>query len=109
MRQPLLSITRYAVLGVLITAQLLLPVAAQSNLPALGDGAEMSLTAERKLGDRIARELYRDPDYIDDAVLGDYVEGIWQRLLLAARQRERLCAAGRVHGRAPWLAGGGEQ
>lgn len=71
-------------------AHLTVPVFAQSGLPSLGDGAEMSLMAERKLGDRIARELYRDPDYIDDAVLGDYVESIWQRLLTAARQRGEL-------------------
>ena len=71
-------------------SQLLTPAAAQSALPALGDGAEMSISAERKLGDRIARELYRDPDYLDDAILGDYVQGIWLRLMQAARQRGEL-------------------
>lgn len=66
------------------------PASAQLALPSLGDGAEMSLAAERRLGDRIVRELYRDPDYIDDPVLGDYVQGIWQRLMSAARQRGEL-------------------
>ena len=65
-------------------------VTAHAQLPALGDGAEMSTSAERRLGDRIARSLYRDPDYIDDPVLGEYVQGIWQRLLQAARQRGEL-------------------
>jgi predicted Zn-dependent protease len=59
-------------------------------LPQLGDGADMSLAAERRLGDRIARELYRDPDYLEDAVLQDYVQSLWQPLLEAARQRGDL-------------------
>src|SRR5690606_41584088 len=45
---------------------------------------------ERKLGASIARELYRDPDYIDDPVLVEYVQGIWQPLLSAARARGDL-------------------
>jgi len=66
------------------------PLRAQQALPALGDGLEMSLAAERKLGDRIARELYRSPDYLDDPVLGEYVQGIWDLLLRAAQQRGEL-------------------
>ena len=50
----------------------------------------MTSSDERRLGDRIARELYRDPDYIDDPVLGEYVQGIWQSLLVAARARGDL-------------------
>ena len=69
-----------------------LPAAAQTSLPALGDGAEMSSSAERRLGDRIARELYRSPDYLDDPVLAEYVQGIWQRLTEAARRRGELSA-----------------
>ena len=42
------------------------------------------------MGDRIAREIYRDPDYIDDPVLAEYVHGIWQPLLAAARLRGEL-------------------
>ncbi len=61
-----------------------------SSMPLLGDGSDMSSNAERRLGDRIAAELYRDPDYIDDPVLGDYVQGIWQPLLAAARLRGNL-------------------
>jgi len=56
------------------------------GLPLLGDGSDISSSAERRLGDRIVRELYRDPDYIDDPVLGDYVQDIWQPLLDAARR-----------------------
>ena len=56
----------------------------------LGDGSDMASGVERRLGDRIARELYRDPDFLDDPVLGDYVQGVWQPLLAAARQRGDL-------------------
>lgn len=61
-----------------------------SALPNLGDGGDMSPASERRLGDRIARELYRDADYIDDAVILDYVQGIWLPLLSAARARGEL-------------------
>ena len=64
--------------------------ATSSALPNLGDGTDMTPNMERRLGDRIARELYRDPDYVDDAVLMEYVQGIWQPLLAAARQRGEL-------------------
>ena len=50
----------------------------------------MTPGTERRLGDRIARELYRDPDYIEDAVLMDYVQAIWQPLMAAARTRGEL-------------------
>ena len=61
-----------------------------NKLPTLGDGSELGTSAERRLGDRIARELYRDPDYLDDPVLAEYVQGIWQPLLSAARARGDL-------------------
>ena len=57
------------------------------GLPDLGDGTEISPAAERRLGDSIVRSLYRDPDYIDDAILSDYVQSLWQPLLRAARAR----------------------
>ena len=63
---------------------------AHAQLPTLGDGADMTVSAERKMGERIVRELYRDPDYIDDPLLGEYVQGIWQPLLAAARARGEL-------------------
>ncbi len=60
------------------------------QLPTLGDASELGSSAERRLGDRVARELYRDPDYIDDPVLDEYVQNIWQPLLQAARRRGDL-------------------
>ena len=59
-------------------------------MPTLGDGADMSANAERRIGDNIARQIYRDPDYTDDPVLMEYVRGIWQRLMQAARLRGEL-------------------
>ena len=64
------------------------PVRAQ--LPQLGDTGELTTSAEVRLGERIARELYRDPDYIDDPVIVEYVQGIWRRLLDSARARGEL-------------------
>lgn len=61
-----------------------------TGLPNLGDSTSITPAAERRLGDRIARELYRDPDYLDDAVIGDYVQSIWLPLMTAARARGEL-------------------
>jgi predicted Zn-dependent protease len=60
---------------------------AADALPQLGDGEAMSVAAEKQLGRRIAREIYRDPDYIDDPLISAYVQRIWQPLLAAARKR----------------------
>ena len=66
------------------------PTQPAALLPTLGDGSDLTSSAERRLGDRIAREIYRDTDYIDDPVLLEYVQGIWQPLLAAARARGDL-------------------
>jgi predicted Zn-dependent protease len=55
-----------------------------------GEGQQMSLGMERRLGDRIARDLYKDPDYLDDLVIADYLQSIWQPLLESARQRQEI-------------------
>lgn len=75
----------------LALSQTLAPAPALAQgLPGLGDAVDMGVGAERRLGDSIARELYRDPDYLEDPVLDDYVQGIWQPLLAAARKRGEL-------------------
>ena len=68
------------------------PAAPRSTgtLPTLGDSSELSAAAERRIGDRIAASIYRDPDFIDDAILADYVQSIWQPLLASARARGDL-------------------
>jgi predicted Zn-dependent protease len=54
------------------------------------DSSGMTFQMERRLGDRIARDLYRDPDYLDDPVIADYLQSIWQPLLTSARKRSEL-------------------
>ena len=63
-----------------------------SALPSLGDNSELAAAEERRIGDRIAASIYRDPDYMDDPVLFDYVQGIWQPLMAAARARGDITA-----------------
>ena len=74
-------------------------VQAQSTLPALGDAAAADLTvgAERRLGDRIMREIRRDPDWLDDPLLQDYLNSLWQPLLTAARARGDLSDDQQTH------------
>lgn len=61
-----------------------------NTLPRLGDGVALSLAAERRLGERIARHLYQDPMLVEDPALTDYLDAIWQPLLQAARSRGEL-------------------
>ena len=70
------------------------PAQAQSKLPALGDtdSADFTVGAERKLGDEIMREIHVDPDYIDDPLLLEYVETIWQPLVAASRRLGNITA-----------------
>ncbi len=67
---------------------------AQNQLPALGDSVSegFGVGTERKLGDAIMREIRRDPDYIDEPVLLDYLQSIWQPLVETARQRGEISA-----------------
>jgi beta-barrel assembly-enhancing protease len=59
------------------------------RLPALGESAsdDFPLSAEKRLGEQIMREIRRDPDYMDDPPLLDYLQSIWQPLVAAARER----------------------
>jgi beta-barrel assembly-enhancing protease len=87
--KPLMAIVALSMLLTPVWSQL--PVST-SNLPALGDGADITLAAERRLGDRIARELYRDPDYLEDPVLDEYLHHIWQALVKGAQSRGEMSA-----------------
>ena len=66
------------------------PAPAPRGLPSLGDAGDMTPLEERKLGDAIAREIYRDPDYLDDPIIGEYVDGLWRQLIVGARARGEL-------------------
>lgn len=75
------------------------PARAQ-GLPALGDGDEMSLASERQLGERIVAEIYRDPSYMQDPVLQEYVQGIIDRLIKASLARGEMTPE--MHERFAW-------
>jgi len=64
------------------------PAWPQVRLPSLGESAsdEMSVSAERRLGEQIMREARRDPDYLDDPVLLEYLQSVWNPLVHAARE-----------------------
>ena len=70
------------------------PPASAIRLPALGDaaGEDFTVGVERRLGDQIMAELRRDPDYLDDPLLLDYVQSLWAPLLAAARLRGDITA-----------------
>jgi len=56
------------------------------QLPDLGDGSGGALTpqAERRIGERVMREIRRDPDYIGDWLVLDYLDSVAARLAAAA-------------------------
>ncbi|MBN3726516.1 M48 family metalloprotease [Burkholderia sp. Ac-20379] len=56
------------------------------QLPDLGDGSGGALTpqAERRLGERVMREVRRDPDYLDDWLVRDYFDSVAAKLSAAA-------------------------
>ena len=70
-----------------------LPTAsAQNRLPTLGDPAseDFSIATERQLGDAIMREIRADPDYLDDPVLLEYLQSLFQPLVAQARVRGNI-------------------
>jgi beta-barrel assembly-enhancing protease len=58
------------------------------RLPSLGESAsdDLSVGAERRLGEQIMREARRDPDLLDDPVLQDYLWSVFNPLVAAARK-----------------------
>ncbi|MDE2082527.1 MAG: hypothetical protein KGI90_14345, partial [Burkholderiales bacterium] len=64
------------------------PARAQVRLPSLGEtaSADLSISAERQLGDEIMREIMRDPAYLDDPVLTAYLKSVFRPLVAAARR-----------------------
>ncbi len=64
------------------------PAFAQVRLPSLGESAyeDFSVGTEKRLGEQIMAEIRRDPDYLDDPVLLEYVRSVWTPLLAAARR-----------------------
>jgi beta-barrel assembly-enhancing protease len=56
------------------------------NLPDLGDSSQSEITPqiERRIGESIMREIRRDPAYVDDPEIKDYVESMGYRLVAAS-------------------------
>lgn len=64
-----------------------MPPAQQSvPLPDLGDsgGGELSLQSERRLGESVMRDIRRDPSYLDDAEISEYLNALGGRLVAAS-------------------------
>ena len=59
------------------------------RLPSLGEAAsdDFNLNQEKRIGEQIMREIRRDPDYLDDALLLGYLQALWHPLVQAARER----------------------
>ncbi len=74
---------------------LILNLSVQSQTLVISPNADQVMSgitanSERRLGDRIVRDLYRDPDYLDDPVISDYLQAIWQPLMASARSRSEI-------------------
>ncbi len=79
-------------LALLLATLMSLPASAQVRLPSLGEGAseDLSISAERRVGDQVMREGRRDPAYLDDPVLLEYLNSLWQPLVEAARKKGEI-------------------
>lgn len=51
---------------------------------------KLGTSTERSIGDRLYRDIYRDTEYFDDAVVAEYLQSIWQPLLYSARKRSEI-------------------
>ncbi len=94
-------------LAALCAVSLLVPVAplrAQNQLPALGDAAteDFGVATERRIGEQIMREIRRDPAYLDDPQLLEYVQGIWTPLVGESRREGHVTPD--IDGRFAWEA-----
>jgi predicted Zn-dependent protease len=85
---------RTKTLATLLALALAAPAPAQVRLPSLGDSVseDFDVATERRLGERIMRAVRSDPAYLDDPLLLDYVQSLWQPLVAAARQRGEIGA-----------------
>ena len=59
------------------------------ELPDMGDPSTASLSPEmeRRLGDRVMRQIRRDPDFVPDPLITDYLNTIGYKLIDAARRQ----------------------
>jgi beta-barrel assembly-enhancing protease len=64
----------------------------QIQLPALGDSVSevVPLHEERRYGDWIMSQVRGDPAVLDDPLLQDYIESLWQPLMRASRAQGHI-------------------
>jgi len=62
------------------------PLLRSAPLPDLGDAgsSELTLATERRIGETIMREIRRDPTYLDDPEVSEYLNGLGARLTSSA-------------------------
>src|SRR5258706_2735428 len=62
------------------------PTQQSARLPDLGDAgtADLPLATERRIGETIMRDIRRDPSYLDDPEVAEYVNGLGTRLTSSA-------------------------
>ncbi|HUL91969.1 MAG TPA: M48 family metalloprotease [Burkholderiales bacterium] len=70
---------------------LLVPRATGQALPELGDtsGGLLSPAIERKIGEQAIREIRRDPTYLDDPELTEYVNEVGRRVVMATADAQQ--------------------
>ena len=75
----------FLALGIFASHSVAVPLTDTPNLPTLGDTERdlLSPLTERKLGERIMRDIRQDPDYLDDAPTLEYLNDFGSQLLLA--------------------------
>lgn len=68
---------------ILLLALCFMPRVLAQALPELGDVSSVAITPadERRLGESIMREIRRDPGYLDDPEVADYVNALGGRLV----------------------------
>ncbi len=80
-------------IGSFLVALALVPAlgARAQTLPDLGESAQTELTpqAERRIGDAMMREIRRDPDFVADAEVSDYIQHVGFRLVAASPETRR--------------------
>jgi beta-barrel assembly-enhancing protease len=74
----------------LSVALLVTPTSAQT-LPELGDtsGALISPAFERKIGEQAMRDIRRDPSYLDDPELTEYINDLGRRIVAASQEPQQ--------------------
>lgn len=85
------GVARALVACMVASSVLVAPARAQmapGSLPALGDSdsADFTIATEVKLGLAIMREIRVDPAYLDDPLLLEYLDALWNPLVASARR-----------------------